>query len=163
MSFLNKEVKIGIVAIIAIIIIYVGIVFLKGLKIFNTDKNLPLTKVNFVATLMVKDFDTHGAMHTSHLDSESMLNDSNLDMTFMTNADTPYLAAKGLFEELHPFTGKNLKVEDKNKYTILNNSRAQSTRIRYEKSFTVKDSEWFTVRNNIFKNENWKLLKEEAD
>lgn len=132
-------------------------------KIFNTDKNLPLTKVNFVATLMVKDFDTHGAMHTSHLDSESMLNDSNLDMTFMTNADTPYLAAKGLFEELHPFTGKNLKVEDKNKYTILNNSRAQSTRIRYEKSFTVKDSEWFTVRNNIFKNENWKLLKEEAD
>ncbi|MBQ7156473.1 MAG: MCE family protein [Bacteroidaceae bacterium] len=37
MSFLNKEVKIGIVAIIAIIIIYVGIVFLKGLKIFNTD------------------------------------------------------------------------------------------------------------------------------
>ncbi|MBQ9362125.1 MAG: MCE family protein [Bacteroidaceae bacterium] len=38
MKFFTKEIKIGITAIIAIIIIYVGIILLKGLNLFNTDK-----------------------------------------------------------------------------------------------------------------------------
>jgi phospholipid/cholesterol/gamma-HCH transport system substrate-binding protein len=38
MKFLTKETKIGITAVIAIIIIYVGIILLKGLSIFNTNK-----------------------------------------------------------------------------------------------------------------------------
>ena len=33
----TKEIKIGITAIMAIIIVYFGIVFLKGLKLFTTD------------------------------------------------------------------------------------------------------------------------------
>lgn len=37
MNFLTKEVKIGLSAIVAIIIIYVGIIFLKGLKLFSND------------------------------------------------------------------------------------------------------------------------------
>ncbi|MCR5314015.1 MAG: MlaD family protein [Bacteroidaceae bacterium] len=37
MNFFTKEVKIGITAIIAIIIIYTGIIFLKGLKLFSND------------------------------------------------------------------------------------------------------------------------------
>ncbi len=37
MLFFTKEVKIGITAVIAIVIIYVGIIFLKGLKLFSTD------------------------------------------------------------------------------------------------------------------------------
>ena len=37
MNLFSKEVKIGITAIISVIIIYVGIIMLKGLKLFNTD------------------------------------------------------------------------------------------------------------------------------
>jgi len=37
MKFFTKEIKIAITAIIAVIIIYVGVILLKGLKIFNTD------------------------------------------------------------------------------------------------------------------------------
>ena len=105
----------------------------------------PFQKCNFVATLLVKDFDEHGELTT--------------DNTFMTNADTPYLATKDLLKDLtHPFTKKSIKVENKNQYSILNNSRAQSTRIRKEKAFDVKDNEWFTVKDNIFVDENWDRL-----
>lgn len=38
MKFLSKEVKIGLTAIVAIIIIYSGIIFLKGLQIFSNDE-----------------------------------------------------------------------------------------------------------------------------
>jgi len=37
MIFLTKEVKIGLTALVAIIIIYLGIIFLKGLQIFSSD------------------------------------------------------------------------------------------------------------------------------
>ena len=128
-------------------------------KVFKTGASLPFSEVNFAATLMVKDFDTHGIMQVEHLNADNTLSGKGkLDMTFMTNADTPYLAAKGLFEEKHPFTGKYLNVSDKNKYSILNNSKAQSTRIRHDKAFSVSASEWFTVHDNIFNKDNWSRL-----
>ena len=106
---------------------------------------LPFQKCNFVATLLVKDFNAHGEIKT--------------DYTYMTNADTPYLAANKLIENArHPFTGKTLRVDDKASYSILNTARAQSTRIRKEKSFDVKPSEWYTVKDNIFIDENWSRL-----
>ena len=106
----------------------------------------PFQKNLFVATLMVKDFDSHGKIKS--------------DNTYMTNADTPYLAAKDIINNAkHPFTGKSLQVKDKNQFSILNTSRAQSTRIRKEKAFDVKDSEWFTVKNDIYNDANWEQLK----
>lgn len=114
---------------------------IQNLKGFST----PFGKSMFVATLIVKDFNSHGEIKT--------------DNTYMTNADTPYLAAKDVIKAAkHPFTGKPLEVEDKNAYSILNTSRAQSTRIRKEKAFDVKPSEWFTVKDNIFIDENWSRL-----
>lgn len=120
----------------------------------GTDKNSPSAKdlpfidelsiqpACYVASLMVKDFNCHGSLKT--------------DYTFMTNADTPYLATKDLIKNAeHPFTHKPLKVENKNDYTILNGAPAQSTRIRKEKTFSVKDDEWFTVKDNVFDAKNW--------
>lgn len=105
----------------------------------------PFPKSLFVATLIVKDFNSHGSIKT--------------DYTYMTNADTPHLAAKDLIENArHPFTGKPLEVEDKNAYSILNTARAQSTRIRKEKAFNVKPEEWYAVKNNIYIDENWSKL-----
>ena len=113
----------------------------------NLDSSgLPFQKCNFVATLLVKDFNSRGAIKT--------------DSSYMTNADTPALCIGGglLTYTKHPFTGKNLEVTDKAAYSILNTSRAQSTRIRKEKAFDVKANEWYTVKDNIFKNENWSKL-----
>ena len=112
----------------------------------KTPKSWGFQKCNFVATLIVKDFNERGALKT--------------DNTFMTNADTPSIAIQGglLKNENHPFTGKPLGVKDKNSFSILNTSRAQSTRIRKEKSFDVKPDEWFTVKNDIFIDENWSRL-----
>lgn len=109
-------------------------------------KGLKARPQHFVASLLVKDFDSHGEIKD--------------DYTFMTNADTPYLATKDVIENaVHPFTHKPLKVENKNDYTILNNAPAQSTRIRKEKAFNVKDSEWLTVKDDIYKKENWGQFK----
>jgi arylsulfatase A-like enzyme len=112
----------------------------------KTPKGWGFQKCNFIATLIVKDFNERGALKT--------------DNTFMTNADTPSIAIQGglLKNENHPFTGKPLEVKDKNSFSILNTSRAQSTRIRKEKSFDVKPDEWFTVKNDIFIDENWSRL-----
>jgi len=110
----------------------------------NFKTNAPF-KALYVATLIVKNFNSHGEIKT--------------DYTYMTNADTPYLAAKDVIKDAkHPFTGKPLEVEDKNAYSILNTSRAQSTRIRKEKAFDVKPNEWYTVKDNIFIDENWSPL-----
>ena len=108
----------------------------------SLEGDLKVNPQNFVASLLVKDFYAHGEIKD--------------DYTFMTNADTPYLATKDVIESaVHPFTHRPLKVENKNDYTILNNAPAQSTRIRKEKAFNVKDSEWFTVKDSVFESKNW--------
>ena len=127
----------------------IGILFIQTAPVFIYEyiilNSTPFGKSMFVATLIVKDFNSHGEIKT--------------DNTYMTNADTPYLATKDVIKDAkHPFTGKPLEVEDKNAYSILNTSRAQSTRIRKEKAFDVKPSEWFTVKDNIFIDENWSSL-----
>lgn len=105
----------------------------------------PFAAQNFVASLLVKDFNEHGQIKD--------------DYTFMTNADTPALATEDLLKNaVHPFTNKPLKIEKKNDYTILNTSAAQSTRIRKEKVFDVKDKQWYTVKDNVYKKENWQSL-----
>lgn len=118
---------------------YDGTEAIKNLPVLE---GLPFQSCNFVASLLVKDFDEHGEIKD--------------DYTFMTNADTPYLATKDLIENAeHPFTHKSLKVENKDDYTILNTSNAQSTRIRKEKTFKVAPEEWYTVKDDVFKRENW--------
>ncbi len=108
------------------------------------ENNLPgIMKECFSCSLLVKDFNQHGPMTT--------------DMTFMTNADTPYLATKDIIPDAkNPFTGTPLKVEDKE--AILTTCPSQSTRIRHDSGFAVKDNEWFTVRDNIFDSGNWAQL-----
>lgn len=49
---LTKEIKIGITAILAILIVYFGIIFLKGLKLFHTD-NIYYVKMDNVNGLLV--------------------------------------------------------------------------------------------------------------
>lgn len=96
----------------------------------------------FIPTLLVKDFNQHGSVKT--------------DNTFMTNADTPWLATKDIIDDAkNPFTGNTYKVDDKNEWIKICNAPAESTRIRHKLKFTIKDDQWLTVHDDVFKTENW--------
>ena len=107
------------------------------------NSNLPFLIDDYTAFLMVKDFNA---------DDEPL----QIDYTFMTNADTPYLALKNIIDNpKNPFTGNLLKVEDKAPLMKLDMGPAVSTRIRNDTKYPVKDDEWWGVKENIFENKNW--------
>ncbi|MGN0730006.1 membrane protein insertase YidC [Treponema sp.] len=109
------------------------------------EKDSKLKKSNVVASLLVKDFNSRGPIKE--------------DMTFMTNADTPYLATKGIIENAkNPFTDLPFQIEDKAAFAKIQIANAQSTRIRKQTQFPVPQDEWFTVHDNIFENSNWAPL-----
>ncbi len=115
----------------------------------NKTQNFPFNKDNMTATLLVKDFSSRGNLKE--------------DYTFMTNADTPALALKNIDEKaLNPFTKNPLDVNSmggggitKNDFIKMSNAPAESTRIRKNTQFNIKDNEWYTVKDNIFDNKNW--------
>lgn len=111
---------------------------------------IPFAKESVTASILVKDFDSHGEI--------------KIDQTFMTNADTPYLATKGIFDDdemKNPFTnGKlELSVEEKNHNVHIAYAPMENLRIKYKKAFNVKKDEWFTVHDDITKQENWSRQK----
>ena len=102
-------------------------------------------KQNVVASLLVKDFSKRGEMLT--------------DLQFMTNADTPALALEGIISNAkNPFTGVPLDPADKNAFVKIAMAQAQSTRTRKDKQFFK--GKWFTVKDDVFVNENWKPYTE---
>lgn len=115
-----------------------------GIKVPELANDIPgLGKQNIVASLLVKDFGEWGGVKT--------------DLEFMTNADTPAIALEGIVSNAkNPFTGVPLAPADKSEYVKIMTSQAQSTRIRKQARFDIAKDEWFTVKDNIFVNENWK-------
>ena len=114
----------------------------------NKTQNFPFNKDNMTASLLVKDFSSRGNLKE--------------DYTFMTNADTPALALKDIDgKALNPFTKNPLDVNSmgggmtKNDFIKMSNAPAESTRIRKNTQFNIKDDEWYTVKDNIFDNKNW--------
>lgn len=108
----------------------------------TNDGRLPFLKENVTATLLVKDFNARGAIKS--------------DMTFMTNADTPDLATADLIQDAaNPFTHSPFRVENKNDYVKIAVAPAESTRIRRNYRFNIADDQWFTVKDNIYADENW--------
>ena len=103
-------------------------------------------KENVTALLMVKDFASHGQLA--------------IDNQFMTNADTPALALQGIAENpVNPFTENSLTVADKNDYVKIAYAPVENMRSRKNIKFKVDDDEWFTVHDDIYKDENWSQIK----
>ena len=74
----------------------------------------------------------------------------------MTNADTPYLMTKGIIPNaINPFTHNPLKVDNKNDYIKIAVPNSESTRIRHNKQFNINSNNWYTVKEDIYKIENW--------
>ena len=114
----------------------------------NKTQHFPFYKENMTASLLVKDFSSRGKLKE--------------DYTFMTNADTPAIALKDIDgKALNPFTKNPLDVNSmgggitKNDFIKMSNAPAESTRIRKNTRFNIKDDEWYTVKDNIFDNNNW--------
>ena len=106
-------------------------------------------KEEVTATLLFKDFGAHGSLAT--------------DSSFMTNADTPFLATKGVIENArNPFTKNSFEVADKSGFVKIAYAPVENLRSRHNTKYKVKDNEWYTVRDDIFKDENWGRLREDG-
>ena len=97
----------------------------------------------FTPLLMVKDFGSHGELVQSE--------------EFMTNADTAYLASKGVIDNpSNPFTGKKLTTDAKQGEQKIFFSGDWN--VDKNNGNTFKPGRWYTVKDNIWKKENWKYL-----
>jgi len=93
--------------------------------------------------LLVKDFNAKGKIKTSN--------------EFMTNADVPILATKGLIKNpKNPYNNKILS--DKEKYNgayMIYNNKWSPTNYEGKTSPLTKEDKLFFVKNDIFKQNNW--------
>jgi len=97
--------------------------------------------VQYTAFLLAKDFDASGVLST--------------DNSFMTNADVPLMALKGIVQNpVNPWTGKSIKANKENGVTITT-SHEWSVDKHPKYNFYIKPDEWLYVRDNIYDSRNW--------
>ena len=108
--------------------------------LFNRDHLHPL--------LFVKDFNAQGEIKK--------------DNTFMTTADVPLICLKDIVDHpINPYTGKELTDDiKKTKGAIVTSDSTWSPDQHGTYTFNIKDSDWYTVRDNIFESSNWKKGKQ---
>jgi hypothetical protein len=109
---------------------------------FVTKINLPFHVDNFNPLLLVKDFNAEGSMKT--------------DMTFMSNADVPYLALAGQIDNpVNPFTGKAITIEAKKRPLYIAVSGSIHLEDPMETQFKLDPKKDYYVHDNIFDPGNW--------
>jgi YidC/Oxa1 family membrane protein insertase len=100
----------------------------------------------YTALLLVKDFNASGAPTADH--------------SFMTNADAPSLAVKGVIPNpVNPFTHVPLRSNKENGVTIAT-SHVWDFERHGTYQFNIKSEEWLHVHTNIFDLANWKKVKQ---
>lgn len=99
--------------------------------------------------LLVKDFDAKGPLST--------------DMDFMTNADAPTLAMRDIIEDpVNPFTGNPVNDDlKKNGSLYVTDSLHHWIQDNPGTTFNTNDARWWTVHDNIFDMDNWRVATEE--
>ena len=121
--------------------------------LFNGKATEKRTLEWFNPMLMIKDFSETGSLRH--------------DYSFMTQADVPAIAIENVLKDnTNPYTGggiKKLSEEEKYKRTIISFSKANAVRTTVNNGFRIYDDDWFTVRDSIFKKENWHQLNVKND
>lgn len=105
-------------------------------------------KAYFNPLLLYKDFNATGTIKT--------------DNTFMTNADTLFLAKKDLpISNINPYTGKELIQNKDNGITVYESygDEFNGDTMREASKFTLIKEKGFFIHDNIFVSENWEALK----
>ncbi|MCR5290536.1 MAG: YidC/Oxa1 family membrane protein insertase [Treponema sp.] len=102
-------------------------------------------RAHYHSIMMYKDFNTNGTIKT--------------DMSFMTNADTPSLLVRDIVPNAtNPFTNKPIPTDTTSLkkdgvYITVNDNHQPPYNGKY--TYTIKDTEWWHVKDSIFKSENW--------
>jgi YidC/Oxa1 family membrane protein insertase len=110
---------------------------------FVTKIQLPINVDQFNPLLMVKDFNAEGALRT--------------DMTFMSNADVPVLALKGLIDNpVNPYTGNKITDDAKKKPLYIAISGSIHLSDPSVTQFAINPQKDYYVHDNIFDAKNWK-------
>ena len=106
---------------------------------YVTKTNLPFHVDQYNPLLLVKDFNSRGEMKT--------------DMGFMTNADVPSIAMKGIIENpINPFTGKSITQEKKKESQLILVDRV---RLKNENEIIINQKNSYYVKDNLFEISNW--------
>jgi len=109
---------------------------------FFTGTEFPLRCEMLNPLMLVKDFDGDFPFRT--------------DETFMTNADVPSLAFKGIIEApVNPFTGNPVNTMAKQGILKVTTSSKFMPNYHNKNTFKIDSDEWYTVHTNIFDAGNW--------
>jgi len=109
---------------------------------FITKIGLPFNVDQFNPLLMMKDFNADGEIKT--------------DMTFMSNADVPYLSLDNVIENPeNPFTGNLISIERKNDPLYIAISGSIHITDNNNSQFQLNPKKDYYVHDNIFAAENW--------
>jgi hypothetical protein len=96
--------------------------------------------------LLVKDFGDHGTFA--------------VDAAFMTNADVPALAVRGLLDHpVNPFTGNPLADILKKDEALITTGHIPMADGHGKYVFTIKKNQWMRVHDNIFDSANWEAVE----
>jgi YidC/Oxa1 family membrane protein insertase len=110
-----------------------------------TDTDFPFRREELNPLLLIKDFDDNFPLKT--------------DNSFMTNADVPSFAFKGIIEDpVNPFTGNLVNSNAKQGILKITTSSKWMPNIHNANTFKIEPDEWYTVHTNIFDAGNWKKL-----
>ena len=101
---------------------------------------------NFLPTLMVKDFDTHGKLKESD--------------ECMTNADVPFLAMNGIIKNpVNPFTGNLLDAHEKQEMEEYHIFYSMENNLSRNHGKVLKEGLWFSLKGgNPYILSNWSYL-----
>lgn len=102
--------------------------------------DIPLDAEAFMPLLLYKDFGSTGELETSY--------------DFMTNADTPYLAANGIIDDpVNPFTGNLLSADPKynGRQIVFDSQEMNPSMDRY----VFNPGEWYSVEDDVWNRDNW--------
>jgi YidC/Oxa1 family membrane protein insertase len=109
---------------------------------FIIKSELPVNVDQFNPLLMVKDFDSSGELKT--------------DMTFMSNADVPYLALNGMIDNpKNPFTGSEISTKRKEKPLYIAVSGSIHIDSDDTSQFRLNPKRDYYVHDSIFDSKNW--------
>ena len=109
--------------------------------------SMPQNIDNYHPILLVKDFNSHGELI--------------FDMTFMTNADVPFIALQDQIENpINPFTGNKIDTNNKNNKLYIAVSGSVHLEDPAQTRFTLDPSQDFFVSGGFFEEYNWsKVIK----
>lgn len=110
--------------------------------------------------LLVKDFADSTELLPEQYEN---MNDTQIKITnqFMTNADVPYLATKGIVDNpINPYTGNSIyEYAEKYEYPIITTAHIFDQNINNGNQFITYGGQWYEIRGNIFDKESWVELK----